>query len=301
MKMSDWDYFQFVEIGLDRIHHGFWEFHDPQHVKYQKGNPYETVIHDYYRYLDDEVGRILELLDDETAILVVSDHGAQRLDGGFCINEWLVREGLLVLHEYPRQVTPFGKLNVDWRKTKAWGQGGYCGRLYFNVQGREPSGSIAASAYDKLRDDIKTRLEATTDEMGRPLGTRVFKPDEIYRKVANVPPDLIVHFGNLYWRAVGGVGYSNLHVQENDTGPDGCNHAQFGAFILAGPNLNLHGCVEGAHLLDIAPTLLELGGYDVPGSMQGKSLLKQGKVRPGVSTAAEEAVRERLRGLGYIS
>ena len=50
---------------------------------------------------------------------------------------------------------------------------------------------------------------------------------------------------------------------ENDTGPDDCNHAQHGAFILASSNNPLRGEVEGAHLLDIAPTLLELGGYDV--------------------------------------
>jgi predicted AlkP superfamily phosphohydrolase/phosphomutase len=33
-------------------------------------------------------------MEDDTAVLVVSDHGAQRLDGGFCVNEWLYREGL---------------------------------------------------------------------------------------------------------------------------------------------------------------------------------------------------------------
>jgi len=27
--------------------------------------------------------------------VVVSDHGAQRLDGGFAVNEWLIKEGLL--------------------------------------------------------------------------------------------------------------------------------------------------------------------------------------------------------------
>ena len=39
------------------------------------------------------MGSLLELLTDDTVVLVVSDHGAQRLDGGFCVNEWLIREG----------------------------------------------------------------------------------------------------------------------------------------------------------------------------------------------------------------
>ena len=136
------------------------------------------------------------------------------------------------------------------------------------------------------------------------MGTLVFKPEEVYRTVRNVAPDLIVHFGGLYWRSIGSVGYPGFHVQENDTGPDDCNHAQRGCFILAAPNNPLQGEVEGAHLLHIAPTLLELGGYDVPASMQGASLAAGKSVKPapdgGVSAEDEETLRRRLQALGYI-
>jgi len=305
LQNSEWDYFQFVEIGLDRLQHGFWQFHDPQHVLYEPGNPYQDVIRDYYLYLDDEVGKIFNVLSDDTAILVASDHGAQRLDGGFCVNEWLVREGLLVLNEYPKEVTPFGKLNVNWEKTKVWSEGGYYARVFLNVKGREPNGTIDKADYERFRDEIKAKLEATVDDKGSAMGTLVFKPEEIYTTVRNVPPDLVVHFGKLYWRSIGSVGYPSIHTQENDTGPDGCNHAQFGSFILAAANNPLQGEVEGAHLLSIAPTLLELGGYDIPTSMQGKSLLA-GKTLAaaadtGFSADQEEIIRQRLSGLGYIS
>jgi predicted AlkP superfamily phosphohydrolase/phosphomutase len=113
LQTKEWDYLHFVEIGLDRLQHGFWQFHDPQHVLYESGNPYQDVIRDYYLYLDEQFGKLLELLDDDKIVLVVSDHGAQRLDGGFCVNEWLVQEGLLALSEYPKEVTPFNKLKVD--------------------------------------------------------------------------------------------------------------------------------------------------------------------------------------------
>jgi predicted AlkP superfamily phosphohydrolase/phosphomutase len=302
MQNTEWDYFQFVEIGLDRIQHGFWKYHDPEHRQHEPGNPYRTVIRDYYRYLDDEVGQLLELLTDETAVLVVSDHGAQRLDGGFCVNEWLIRQGLLALHHYPEEVTPFAKLDVDWGRTKVWSEGGYYARVFLNVKGREPEGTIDPADYEKVRDEVKARLEATEDDLGRHMGTLVFRPEEIYRDVRNVAPDLIVHFGGLYWRSIGGVGYPTFHIQENDTGPDDCNHAQHGAFVLAAPGSPLQGKVEGAHLLDIAPTLLELGGYDPLPAMQGKSLLGSGAVgAEGFSGREEELVRERLSGLGYIS
>ncbi len=303
MQTTDWDHFQFVEIGLDRLHHGFWKHHDPEHVLHEADSPYRNVIRDYYLYLDDEIGQLLELLDEETAVLVCSDHGAQRLDGGFCVNEWLVREGLLALHHYPKEVTPFAKLDVDWSRTTVWSEGGYYARVFMNVKGREPHGTIEAADYETVRDEIKARLEATTDEHGRPLGTLVFKPEEVYKTVRNVAPDLIVHFGGLYWRSIGGVGYPGLHIQENDTGPDDCNHAQFGAFILAAPGVPAVGEIDGARLLDVAPTLLELGGYDVPPSMQGRSLADIARPDEAaiVSPDGEAIVRDRLSGLGYIA
>ncbi len=174
LERGDWDYFQFVEIGLDRLQHGFWKYHDPQHRQHEPGNPYQDVVRDYYRYLDEEVGRLLELLDDETAVAVVSDHGAQKLDGGFCVNEWLVREGLLVLDEYPKQVTPFDKLQVNWSKTKVWSEGGYYARVFLNVEGREPQGVVEPGDCGRLRDELTARLEALPDDRVRPMGTVVF-------------------------------------------------------------------------------------------------------------------------------
>jgi len=275
LRNSDWDFFQFVEIGLDRIHHGFWQFHDPLHVQFEAGNRYERVIRDYYLYLDQELGKILDILNEDIIVMVVSDHGAQRLNGGFCINEWLIRENWLVLNQYPNEVMAFNKLAVNWEKTRVWSEGGYYARIFFNVKGREPHGLIDRSDYEAFRDEVKAKLEATVDDNGKPMGTQVFKPERIYRSVNNIAPDLIVHFGGLFWRSIGSVGYPAIHVQENDTGPDACNHAQFGAFILSTPGSGLRGEIKNAHLLDVAPTLLQLGGYDIPDSMQGKSLLAE--------------------------
>jgi predicted AlkP superfamily phosphohydrolase/phosphomutase len=282
MTTQDWDYFHFVEIGLDRVHHGFWKYHDREHRQYEAGNPYESVILDYYAYLDEEIGTLLELIEDDTAVLVVSDHGAQKLDGGFCVNEWLVREGLLVLKEKPAGPTPFSPSLVDWSKTKVWSEGGYYARVFFNVEGREPEGVIPESEYEAFLGDMTARFEALLDDLGQPMGSLVFRPERIYKQVNNVAPDLIVHFGALAWRSIGGVGYDTLYLQENDTGPDDCNHAQFGAFILSAPNVPVRGEIEGMHLLDIAPTLLDVMSHPIPEAMQGSSLLKRG-VAQGVS------------------
>src|SRR4029077_10209207 len=123
------------------------------------------------------------------------------------------------LNQYPREVTPFAKLDVNWAKTRVWSEGGYYARVFLNVKGREPEGVIDAADYERVRDEVKARFEATTDAEGRPLGTLVFKPEEIYRAVRNVAPDLIVHFGGLYWRSIGGVGYPGPDGPEKDTRP----------------------------------------------------------------------------------
>jgi len=163
---------------------------------------------------------------------------------------------------------------------------------------------IAAADYQSFQDEMKAWLERFADDKGQPLKSLVFKPKEIYRNVRNVAPDLIVHFGGLYWRSIGTVGHSRIHVQENDTGPDGCNHAQFGMFVLAAPNCPINGEYEGARLLDIAPTLLDLAGYEIPESMQGRSLVAGLEKRSAGGQSqdgnAEKTIHDRLSGLGYI-
>lgn len=305
MVEEPWDYLQFVEIGLDRIHHGFWRHHDPMHPRHDASSPWRSVVRDYYRLLDHELGTVLGLLDADTIVLVVSDHGARALMGGFCVNEWLVREGDLTVRQRPSRPTSLDELDVDWGRTRAWSSGGYYARIFLNVRGREPEGTIDPEDYHAVREDLAARLEATTDTEGRLLGTRVFRPEEIYASVQGVAPDLVVHFGDLAWRAVGGVGYDGVHVQENDTGPDDCNHAQHGAFVLAGPGVPEAGEVLDTKLLDVAPTLLERGGWDVPVGMQGRAFVSGGAPSgagrsTSVAPSGDDLVRERLKGLGYL-
>jgi predicted AlkP superfamily phosphohydrolase/phosphomutase len=275
LAAKPWDFFMSVEIGVDRIHHGFWKYHDPQHFRYEAGNPYEHAIHDYYVKIDRKLGEWLARLDPDTVVLVVSDHGAKRMDGGVCVNEWLWRNGYLVFREgpVPGRRVPLEKLEVDWMRTRAWGAGGYYGRIFLNVQGREPQGIIAANAYEKVRDELIQKFAGLADDQGRPIGARSFKPSEIYRQVKGPAPDLIVYFGDLLWRAVGALGYDGWITYDNDTGPDDCNHAQNGLFILNDPRRPQPSQqVHGAQLMDIAPTILSLFGLPVPSDMQGRIL-----------------------------
>jgi len=270
----DWDFFMMVEMGLDRMHHGFWSFMDPAHRKYEPGNPFEHAIRDYYRTLDAELASLLALVPPETVVLVVSDHGSKRMDGGICFNEWLMRAGMLALRDTPRAPTPIGRVAIDWRRTRAWGDGGYYGRCFLNVRGREPEGTVDPGDYERVRDDLIAGIAAITDEQGRPLGSRAFRPEDIYRQVRGVAPDLLVYFGDLAWRSVGAVGMGGIHTFENDTGPDEANHDWHGILVLstAGAAAPLTGDLGVVSIYDVAPTVLTLLGCPVPPDMIGRAL-----------------------------
>jgi predicted AlkP superfamily phosphohydrolase/phosphomutase len=271
---EEYGFAMLVEMGIDRIHHGFWRYFDKDHRLYEPGSKYENAIRDYYVYVDKEVGETLDLFDDETMVMVVSDHGAKGMHGAICVNEWMQREGYLKLKEQPGEQTRMTMDMVDWSGTKAWGEGGYYSRIFFNVKGREPEGQIPESEYDAFREEIKDKLEAITDENGKNIGTRVFKPEEIYREVKNIAPDLIVYFGDLDWRSAGSVGVGAVHMFENDTGPDDANHAQEGIFICSLPPEKLVEPGDAYSIYDIAPTVLAWHGIEVPADMIGRSLLR---------------------------
>jgi len=277
LATKPWDFFMMVEMGVDRIHHGFWKHMDPTHLKYEAGNPHEHAIREYYRYCDQEVGAVLALLPEETVVFVVSDHGAKKMDGGVCFNEWLIRQGYLTLETYPDRLTPIDKTAIDWSRTKAWGDGGYYGRLFLNVKGREPRGIIDPADYEKVRSDLIAEIEAIEDPDGRTIGSRAHRPQEIYRECRGVPPDLIVYFGDLTWRSVGAVGTKTIHTFENDTGPDDANHDWHGIFVEGGPlrASRARGELQGLRIFDMAPTILDLFGLDPPPEMIGTSLLSR--------------------------
>ncbi|HEX6385493.1 MAG TPA: phosphodiesterase, partial [Anaerolineae bacterium] len=172
-------------------------------------------------------------------------------------------------------LSSFEKVEVDWSQTAAWGDGGYYGRIFLNVEGRESNGIISADEYETLRNRLAEHIEQIQTPDGKLMGNVVFKPREIYREVNNVAPDLIVYFGNLSWRSVGSFGHDDIYTFENDTGPDDANHAENGIWIYTQLGKNLGGkCLPDGQLMDFAPTVLDLFGLPIPTDMQGKVICK---------------------------
>ena len=207
LATKPWELFVMVEMGTDRMHHGFWKYMDPEHRKHEPGGPYEDAILDYYQHVDGLVGRLLDHADDDTAVLVVSDHGAKRMDGGIRVNEWLRREGLLRRSREPSGVCVARRRRGRLVEDDRLGRGRLLRAHLPERQGprarghrrRRPTTSACATTW------LNGSPRSPTSRAD-PIGTKVFKPEEVYPEVNGVAPDLIVHFGDLLWRSVGTIG-----------------------------------------------------------------------------------------------
>ena len=270
MRTQDWSFFMFVEIGLDRIHHAFWKYFDETHHLHEPGNEFQGIVEDYYAYLDRKVGELLDLIPEDTIVMVASDHGGKPMRGAFCFNTWLEKQGFLKLKKPVEGVTRLEDAEVDWEKTVAWGWGGYYARVFLNIKGREEHGLVDPEDFDRVRDEIADRIRGIRGPDGETWDTKVLKPEEIYPMCKGDPPDLIVYFDDLYWRSAGTMGHGNLYLPENDTGPDDAVHDKMGLYIYYDPKKDLGGKLVHMNIIDIAPTIMEAIGLPVPSDMEGK-------------------------------
>jgi predicted AlkP superfamily phosphohydrolase/phosphomutase len=273
LRTKDWKFAMFVEIGLDRIHHAFWKYYDETHHLYESGNRFENVMEDYYVLLDDEIGEIMDIVGVDTSVMVASDHGGKPMKGAFCVNSWLIKEGLLKLKTPISEVTRFDDADVDWENTVAWGWGGYYARIFLNVKGREKCGTINSEDYEKIRDEIADKIKKIRGPNGENWNTVVLKPEQVYNETNGDPPDLMVYFDDLYWRSAGTIGHPCIYLSENDTGPDDAVHDKYGLYIFNNPRENYGGRNVTADILDIAPTILKGMQIPLPKELEGKPII----------------------------
>ena len=224
-----WSFAMIVQIGVDRVHHAFWKYYDPHHPRHPGPNKYEDVIPEYYRLVDRLVGEVLEVVPRDTRVVVVSDHGAKAMEGAFAVNQWLEEEGLLVLRRRPER--PGEDLRpgmVDWERTKAWAWGGYYSRVFVNLKGREPHGTVDPEELPGFLEELKRMLSRIRGPGGEAWRTRAYEPRELYPETRGDPPDLMVYLDDLDWRAAGTIGWPSPYLEENDKGPDDAVHDWIG-------------------------------------------------------------------------
>lgn len=296
IKNKKCDFIFVVVMGIDRMSHLFYRYFDREHVRFTEHEKYAEALKNHYKFCDTQIGEILELLDQDTTAIVLSDHSVQRLDGRINLNEWLIREGYMTIRTRPAELTTLREADVDWSKTKAWATG-YTGQIYLNLKGRELKGVVDPGDYDKLLDELAAKMKEMTDEKGEALDTVTFKRKEIHPgEYSKFGPDLFIGFDQYRWNVSELLGYDSIYSYYTTKGPDDGGHGPYGFFAMAGKGISATGEVSGITLLDIAPTVLTLMGLDVPGDMEGKSLA----MKQIYSSEDEQTVKDRLSQLGYL-
>ncbi len=260
LENKEWDFAMHVEIGLDRIQHAFWRYFDEGHHLYESDSEYSEVIQNYYILLDKWLGKIMDVIDNDTLLIIASDHGAKAMKGSFCVNQWLIQEGYLKLNSKLSSVQRIQEADINWKKTKAWGWGGYYSRIFFNIKDREENGIIKSTKLQKEILKLKKKINELRGPNGEEWNTKVLTPDEIYDTANGEKPDLMVFWDDLCWRSAGTIGHESMYLEENDTGPDDGVHDWNG--IIMGWKKEWRKSIEinNKSLLDIYPTVLEYMG-----------------------------------------
>jgi predicted AlkP superfamily phosphohydrolase/phosphomutase len=101
MEHKEWDVFMAVFYSIDVMQHHFWKFFDKTHPQYdaRMSQKYENIIPEFYGKIDEAVGEMLKKIDDNTMVIVMSDHGAGPEKGAFYLNNWLYKMGFIFFRE----------------------------------------------------------------------------------------------------------------------------------------------------------------------------------------------------------
>lgn len=282
LARDTYDCFLLYDDGIAAVQRALWHTLDTTHQRFRPGHPSAGVISAFYRFIDEQIADLLELIDDNTVVALVSACGTQALDGELALNDWLIEQGELVLHAAPRRPATLAECEVDWARTQAWAEAD--GAIYLNVAGREPHGVIPSANADAAAESLAARLRAlagpdTADVPGAPgersAAIEVYRPAGLYAAARGIAPDLLVVCTQPGWRPSALIRHEPAWVSTVAAPMDAACESPSGLFVIYDPH-NLGGGrdLAGATIYDIVPTLLALLDQPIPARLRGRVLLE---------------------------
>jgi predicted AlkP superfamily phosphohydrolase/phosphomutase len=259
MDNEPWDFLQCHIMETDRLYHFSWE-------QYATGDPaYAPRFYEVIHRIDDLLGRVLERVERSGAELVVlSDHGFTTLKYEVYVNTWLARKGWLTLPD-PRperiQLADVGPRCSVYSLDP--------GRVYLNLQGREPDGTVPQAEYEDWRERVAEAAMADLrdPETGEPMLEQVLRREEIYHGPRlERAADLILVPRDGY-DLKGAFGRAALTFKGD---------ALVGMHTYDDAMIAIRGCSIERHgfgIIDATATVLELMGVEPPADLDSRSLL----------------------------
>jgi predicted AlkP superfamily phosphohydrolase/phosphomutase len=269
--------FFFYFSSLDLNSHMFWRLIDAKHPEYDANlaAKYGSALPEFYQQIDQVLGEVMQRLDDNTTLLVLSDHGFAPYNRSFNLNTWLQNNGYVTLKEGAPENLNEAFASVDWSRTRAYGLG--LNGLYLNLRGRERAGIVEPGAQaDALLKEIKDKLLAIRDPQNNvPAITRADLASEVYQgPYARNGPDLLVGYNRGYragWQTI--LGNFPAEIFENNTNPWSGDHCMDYTLVPGVLLSNRPIELNNPALTDIAPTIFAQFGIPQPDGMMGRSVL----------------------------
>ena len=213
-----------------------------------------------------------------------------------------------------------GSRDVDWKRTQAYSPFGI-GTIRINLKGKELNGYVEPGlAYEKVRREIAARLGTLRDpDTGKSIILDIFLKEELYHGERMEEAPDIVCFAQGPYLAGAFFGFTyNKAVAESNVWPG--NHRRNGIFFFAGEGVHQGVKMNGARIIDVAPTALYLLGENIPYSMDGKILNEafvnqflaayppkfykgpdeHARIDMTLSSEEELSIKKRLQDLGYL-
>ena len=234
----------------------------------------DRVLEELYLRMDALVGRTVAACnDDQSVLMIISDHGFNSFRRGVDLNRWLAAGGYLKVKEGLDGARHLE--GVDWSQTRAFAIG--LAGIFLNVKGRQSQGIVAPGAEAAaLGREIAEKLAALIDpETGKAAAKCVYRAAEVYRgPYTEAAPDLIVGYARGYraaWEtAIGQVTAEVFHTNTKAWSGDHCiDHTLVPGVLFCNRPI----ATEDPRLMDIGPTVLNMFGISIPAYMDGRPLV----------------------------
>ena len=262
-EYPDWQCFYVHIHSIDNFQH--WFINDTVPGRCEDYQYYRDLIDAVYTENDKYIGEMMQYLDDDTAIFVVSDHGQAPKSAGdeYAGIGHIGSMSTKVLGELGYTVTyrdEKGQLKIDWTKTKAIAR--RSSYIYINLKGRDPQGIVEPEDYDQLVLDIISDLYNYRNEDGKRVIAHCFTRDEMeYLGMGGV------HCGDILYQLV--PTFNNEHANVFST----VHHEGWSMqnlCIMGGGGLKKGVYIDRpVRLTDIVPTVCYLTDTKMPGSVEG--------------------------------
>jgi len=168
LEKEPWDYFHTHVMATDRLCHFLLGSYESGEAKYAE------AFLDFFRKLDGYLGRLMDALPGDCALVVLSDHGFCPIKSEVQFSRFLVEKGWTALGaEVPQH-----PLDIDPARSRVYSL--IPGRIYVNVRGREPEGIVPPEDYNQVREEVAADVLELRAPNGDKVIRRVFRREEVY-------------------------------------------------------------------------------------------------------------------------